>query len=85
MKRRIAISALHKLAAVGIGLCLLAVLVHPAPAHTPALAAFILLPVVLFGLILVPRSLWPCRNVEQPVALAVRGRTSLFQRPPPNN
>ena len=83
VKRRRAISDVYKLIALGIGLCLLALLAHPAPAHAPALAAFVLLPVVLFGLILVPRSLWPCCDLEQALALEVRTPTTLFQRPPP--
>jgi hypothetical protein len=70
-------------AALGMALCLLALLLHPAPVHGAALAGFVLLPVVLFGLVLVPRSLWPAADLDQIFAAPVLCRADLFQRPPP--
>jgi len=37
------------LAVLGLAMCLVALLVHPGPAHNTPIAAFILLPVILFG------------------------------------
>lgn len=72
-------------AALAVSFCLLAlVLMHPAGSPEPLLAAFVLLPVVLFGLVVVPRSFWPAADFSHPVPLSVRARASLFQRPPPN-
>lgn len=72
------------LAALGLALCLVALVLHPLPAHGPALAGFILLPVLLFGLVLTPWSLWPAADLEQRVAAPVLCRAHLFQRPPPS-
>ena len=76
----------QKLAALGLALCLLALaLLHPVTPQAPVLAAMVLLPVVLFGLIVVPRSLWPTADLDPPVPVPVRARAYLFQRPPPNS
>jgi hypothetical protein len=72
------------LAALGLALCLVALMVHPLDAHAPVLSAFVLLPVVLFGLVVVPRSLWPAADLEQRFALPVLCRAQLFERPPPS-
>lgn len=74
-----------KFVIAGITICLLAFLLHPAPALGSLLAAFVLIPVLLFGLVLVPCSLWPSRDLDQRFALAVCCRTNLFQRPPPTH
>jgi hypothetical protein len=71
-------------AALGLALCLVALTLHSAGTHAPALSAFVLLPVVLFGLVLVPRSLWPAADLEQRFALPVLCRAQLFERPPPS-
>ena len=73
------------LAAFVVALCLLALLLHPAAPHVPVLAALVLLPVALFGLVTVPRSLWPASDLNPLVCLPVRARASLFQRPPPRS
>jgi formate hydrogenlyase subunit 4 len=67
-------------------LCLFVlVLLHPMAPQAPVLAVVILLPVVLFGLVLVPRSLWPAANLDPLVPLPLRARAQLFQRPPPHS
>lgn len=76
----------QKLAAWGLALCLLAlVLLQPVTPHAPVLAAVVLLPVVLFGLVIVPRLLWPAADLDPLIAAPVRARAQLFQRPPPNS
>ncbi|HEY6446052.1 MAG TPA: hypothetical protein VIY53_06305 [Acidobacteriaceae bacterium] len=72
------------MAALGLALCLVLLLLHPAPANGAAFAAVLLLPVSLFGLVLLPRSLWPASDLEQRFALPILCRVSLFQRPPPS-
>ncbi|HEX4005877.1 MAG TPA: hypothetical protein VHX60_06860 [Acidobacteriaceae bacterium] len=72
------------IAALGLALCLMAVLLHPAPAHGTPLAGFVLLPVILFGLVLVPRSLWPAAELDQQCAAPILCRANLFERPPPS-
>lgn len=75
----------RKAAAFALALCLFVLaLLQPVATHAPVLAAIILLPVVLFGLITVPRSLWPTANFDPFPPITVRARASLFQRPPPN-
>jgi hypothetical protein len=73
----------HKLAAMGMAICLLALLVHPTAAGIAALTTVVLAPVLLFGLVLVPRSLWPAADPEPSVASPIFCRAALFQRPPP--
>lgn len=72
----------HILAAIGMAICLLMLVVYPA-AGVGMATALILTPVLLFGLVTVPRSLWPAANPDQRFVSAVLGRTGLFQRPPP--
>jgi hypothetical protein len=72
------------MAAVGLALCLVLLLLHPSPAGGAGFAAVLLLPVSLFGLVLVPRSLWPASGLEQRFAVPILCRASLFQRPPPS-
>ena len=72
------------LTALLLAVCVVALFVHSAPAHNPPLAAFVLLPVILFGLVLVPHSLWPSSDLDQRFSLAILCRTNLFQRPPPS-
>ncbi len=76
-------SSLRKLAAFGLAICLIALVLHPTAAAAVALAAFILLPVALFGLVLAPRSLWPVADPAPHFALSVFWLAELFQRPPP--
>jgi len=64
--------------ALGAAILLLALLVCPA-----AGVALVLAPVLLFGLVAAPRSLWPASNLEPPFAEPVLIRAGLFQRPPP--
>jgi hypothetical protein len=73
------------LAVFGLALCLVALLLHPAPAHNTPIAAFVLLSLLLFGLVLVPRSLWPLTGLDQRFAAPVFCRSDLFQRPPPSS
>ena len=76
----------QKLAALGLAICLFAlVLLHPMAPHAPLLAAVVLLPVVLFGLVVAPRSLWLAAKLDAFVPVPVRARAQLFQRPPPNS
>lgn len=69
------------LAVIGLLLCLIAMLAHPA--HVLSAAA-LLLPVLLFGLVPVPRSLWPGDN-RQPASQRQLARSTPFQRPPPRS
>lgn len=86
MKRGTPVWTWQKFAALCLALCLLAlVLLHPVAPHGPVLAAIVLLPVALFGLVVVPRSLWPAADLNPLVPVPVRARAQLFQRPPPNS
>jgi hypothetical protein len=76
----------QRLAVLGLALCLLVLaLLHPIAPQAPVLAAVILLPVVLFGLVVAPRSLWRAADLDPLVPLPVRARAPLFQRPPPQS
>ncbi len=67
---------------VMIGLLLL--LIPQATGHGIGLpACFVLLPVLLFGLIRLPHSLWPPAEAGLTVRHQFLDRTPLFQRPPP--
>jgi hypothetical protein len=72
----------HKLAAVGVAIVLLLLVAHPA-AGVALVASLVLTPVLLFGLVVVPRSLWPAADLEQRFVAPVPGIAGLFQRPPP--
>jgi hypothetical protein len=86
MNRGTPASKWYRLAALGLALGLLALaLLHPLAPQAPVLAAVMLLPVVLFGLVDVPRSLWRTADLDPLVPLPVRARAQLFQRPPPNS
>ena len=73
----------RNLAAMVLAICLVAVLVHPTAAGVAALAALVLAPVTLFGLVETPRSLWPALALKRVFTAAVQVRGELFQRPPP--
>jgi hypothetical protein len=81
MKDNAQIPSWKVFAAVGLALCLVALLAHPVAGYS--LAALILAPVLLFGLVLVPRSLWPAADPGVCFAPRVLARAHLFQRPPP--
>jgi hypothetical protein len=70
------------IAAIALLLCLFALLSHPVSAHAIQQYSFLLLPVFLFGLIALPRSLWPASD-DQHFQPFVVSHTDLFQRPPP--
>lgn len=75
---------LRIVALLGLAVCLLALFVHPgASSHAAQAAAFVLVPVLFFRLIDVPRSLWPAAELEMAWERPVVGRAKLFQRPPP--
>ncbi|MGC2298700.1 MAG: hypothetical protein WA476_07855 [Acidobacteriaceae bacterium] len=65
-----------------MAICLLVLLASPVPAVGLALG-LVLVPVLLFGLVLVPPSLWPAADREQTFAAPILSRVPLFQRPPP--
>jgi hypothetical protein len=69
------------LAALGLLLCLLALLAHPV--HALSSAALLVLPALLFGLVPLPRSLGPFLAPEQARRPRYFGLATLFQRPPP--
>jgi hypothetical protein len=73
---------LRKLAAVGELIFLLALVVHPTAAAGFVLS-LVLAPMVLFGLVLTPRSLWPALDLERVFGVSILTRAALFQRPPP--
>ena len=86
MNRSISAWTWQRLAAFVLAVCLLAlVLSHPLSPAAPLLAAIVLLPVVLFGLVIVPRSLWPAADLDSLASVSVRARAPLFQRPPPKS
>ncbi|HZZ37898.1 MAG TPA: hypothetical protein VFE06_02125 [Acidobacteriaceae bacterium] len=71
-------------AALALVVCLAALLVHPAASPAGAvLAVFLLLPVALFGFVLLPLSLGSVVKWEPRLAVPVLIRGQLFQRPPP--
>ena len=70
------------LAVIGLMLCVAVFLLHASPAHNAP--DFLLLPVVLFGLVLVPRSLWPVFDFDLRCNAPLLHGTTLFQRPPPS-
>ncbi|MGA8108243.1 MAG: hypothetical protein WB974_02340 [Acidobacteriaceae bacterium] len=72
----------HILATIGVAICLLLLVVQPA-AGVALATALVLTPVLLFGLVVVPRSLWPAADPEQRFDSALLGRAGMFQRPPP--
>jgi len=72
----------RKLAAVGGVIFLFALVVQPTAAVGFVLS-LVLAPVVLFGLVLTPRSLWPAFDPERAVGAPILSRAALFQRPPP--
>lgn len=69
-----------KLIILAIGLVLLAV--HPV-AGVALVASLVLTPVLLFGLVAVPRSLWPAADLDQRFVAPLLSLAGLFQRPPP--
>jgi hypothetical protein len=71
------------LAALGVLAMLLALAVHPATAAVVVAAASVLLPVALFGFVLIPLALGVVDAREARVAGPVLVRARLFQRPPP--
>jgi hypothetical protein len=72
------------LAVLALTACVAALILHPAPAHHAPFAPFVLLPLVLFGLVFIPRSLWFSSVLDQRLSPPVLCRTNLFQRPPPS-
>jgi hypothetical protein len=72
----------HSLVAVSMAICLLLLVVYPA-AGVALATALVLTPVLLFGLVVAPQSLWPAADFEQRLVPAALGRVGLFQRPPP--
>lgn len=72
----------RSLAVLGAALLLLALAMHPATAAIVA-AAVVLLPVALFGNVLVPLSLGAVEEPQPGVIPPVMLRARLFQRPPP--
>jgi hypothetical protein len=76
----------RKLAVFGMALIVLVLaLLYPLAPQAPVPAAAILLPVVLFGLVLVPLTLWPASDFGRLILLPLRARAPLFQRPPPQS
>jgi hypothetical protein len=76
----------RNLAAAGLAICLVALVLHPTAAGAAALAAMVLLPsalIGLFGLVDVPQSLGSALQLETVFATPVLVRAGLFQRPPP--
>jgi hypothetical protein len=69
-------------AALGLIIGLLVLLSHPTVALGAQLVAFVLLPVLLFGLVMLPSFFWPAYDDQRFWSL-ILPRTDLFQRPPP--
>jgi membrane-bound ClpP family serine protease len=72
----------HRLAAVGAATVVLLLVAHSV-AGVALAGVLVLTPVMLFGLVEVPRSLWPAMDLELSFAAPILGRAGLFQRPPP--
>ncbi len=77
-------STWHKLAAFSLAVALLLLVAHPA-AGVALIAALVLTPVTLFGLVLVPHSLCPAADPAPLRDLPIFCRAGLFQRPPPSS
>lgn len=71
------------LAALFVVVLLLALAAHPTTATAGVALAVVLLPVALFGFVLVPLSVGPAVDWEPRLAVPVLIRARLFQRPPP--
>jgi hypothetical protein len=67
---------------VVIGLLLLLVL-HISGDAGAVPACFVLMQVLFFGLVDVPRSLWPLAEISLTIRHQILEPASLFQRPPP--
>jgi hypothetical protein len=72
------------LIAITLVIGLVLVLASGTSAHGNILACFTLLPVFLFGLVFVPRSLWLPTESDCLIRHQLLARASLFQRPPPS-
>lgn len=72
-------------AVLALAACVAALILNSAPTHHVPLTAFVLLPVTLFGLVLLPDSLWISSVLDKRIALPVLCRADLFQRPPPSS
>lgn len=86
MSERIHLLSWRRLVALGALVALLALVMHPA-VSTAALAAavIVLLPVALFGFVLVPLAVGPAMDWEPRLAVPVLVQAQLFQRPPPQS
>lgn len=66
-----------------VSLLLLLLAVHAADHHGVALACFVLLPIFLFGRVVVQDRLWRVSPASDKLYDSTAPRPSLFQRPPP--
>jgi len=75
---------LRAFVALAVVIGFLLIVVH-ASAHGGAVSAgFVFLPVLLLGLVNVPRSLWPVAEIDLRIPHQLLEHSSLFQRPPPS-
>lgn len=74
---------LTALLAITVAMGLLLLLTSQAFVHGVNTAWFVFLPVLLFGLVSVPRSLWLPAETTLAIRRRLTDRPSLFQRPPP--
>jgi hypothetical protein len=71
------------LVTMGVGIGLLLLIVQPV-AGVALATALVLTPVLLFGLIAVPRSLWPAADLLFRAGLPLFLGPERFQQPPPS-
>jgi hypothetical protein len=67
-----------------LSLLLLLLVAHPADHHSFTVVGFILIPVFLFGHIIVEDTVWPTNVESDRRHFLILARPSLFQRPPPS-
>jgi hypothetical protein len=69
---------------VAVSLLLLLLIAHPADPHGLAVIGFVLIPVFLFGRVVIEDTMWPVDPKDDGRYCPVPDRPSLFQRPPPS-
>ena len=67
-----------------VSLLLLLLVAHPADHHDFTVIGFVLIPVFLFGRVVIEDTMWPTNDASNGRHLPILARSSLFQRPPPS-
>ncbi len=67
-----------------VSLLLLLLVAHPIDHHGFTVVGFVLIPVFLFGRVVVEDTMWPTNPGNDGRHFPILARPSLFQRPPPS-